>query len=58
MFSLLAVTFSTLKSAAIALAAVNVAVVAATIVCLCLLLRPSKKGQEDGAENSSADPTE
>ena len=42
MFALIAVTFSTLKGAAIAVAAVNAVVIAAALVCLFLLHRSAK----------------
>lgn len=53
MFALLTVTFSALKGAAIAVAAVNAAVLAAALVCMFLLHRSAKKEKKDQAQPTS-----
>ncbi len=55
MLNLIAATFSALKGAAIAVAAVNAAVIAAVLVCLFFLYRSAKKKGQ--TPNSSAECT-
>lgn len=52
MFALLTVTFSALKGAAIAVAAVNAAVLAAALVCMFVLHRSAKKEKKDQTSSS------
>ncbi len=51
--ALLAVAFSTIKGWAIAVAAVNAAVLAAALVCKFFLYRSAKKEKNDQARPSS-----
>ena len=57
MLTLLTVTFSALKGAAIAIAAVNAALLAAALVCSFLLHRSAKKEEEDKSHSSFIDPS-
>ncbi len=57
MLTMLTVTFSALKGTAIAIAAVNAAVLAAALVCLILLYRSTKKEENDHSRSSFIDPT-
>lgn len=53
MLALLTVTFSALKGAAIAVAAVNAVLLAAALVCMFFLHRSPKKEKKDRARPSS-----
>ncbi len=55
MFALNAVTFSVLKGAAIAVAAINAVALVAALVCLYLARRSAKKEETGKEQHASAD---